>query len=173
MANIITVYFSMKGETIAQGMEIVNLDKGNTAWAAEYVQRAVGGDLFELETVKTYIKDHMKMIYEAQDEMKNGIRPELKAFPTDFDKYDTVFLGFPNWWATLPMPVVTFLEHESWQGKRIIPFITSEGSGFAHSIEDLKKYCPGAVVEEGMAIICHKAKDSEDEISAWAGSMVK
>lgn len=173
MSKIITVYFSMKGETIAPGMKIVNLDKGNTAWAAEYIQQAVGGELFELETVKTYIKDHMKMIYEAQDELKKGIRPELKAYPESFDQYDTVFLGFPNWWATLPMPVVTFLEHESWQGKRIIPFVTSEGSGFANSLKGLKKYCPGAVIENGLAIIGHKAKDSRDEISAWAKSMIR
>ena len=97
----------------------------------------------------------MKMIYEAQEELKNGIRPELKVFPESFDRYNTVFLGFPNWWAALPMPVVTFLEHENRQGKRIIPFITNEGSDFANSIRDLKKYCSGAVIENGLSIIGH------------------
>ena len=96
MSKIITVFFSMKGETIAPGMKIVNLDKGNTAWVAEYIQQAVGGDLFEIQTVKEYIKDHMKMIYEAQEEMKKGIRPELCACPDNFDQYDTVFVTLPH-----------------------------------------------------------------------------
>ena len=63
MAKIMTVYYSLKGETIAPGMKIVNLEKGHTAAAAEFIQKAVGGDLFEMETVKTYIADHMKQIY--------------------------------------------------------------------------------------------------------------
>ena len=107
--KILTAYFSLKGQTIAPGMKIVNLDKGHTAAAAEFIQQAVGGDLFEIQTVKTYLADHMKMIYEAKEELEQGIRPELKGFPKDFAEYDTVFLGYPNWWNTLPMPVVTFL----------------------------------------------------------------
>ena len=63
MANILTIFYSLKGETIAPGMQIIHLDKGHTARAAEYIQEAVGGQLFELETVKTYMEDHMKMIY--------------------------------------------------------------------------------------------------------------
>ena len=107
--KILTVFFSMKGETIAPGMKVVDLEKGHTNVAAEYIQQAVGGDLFEIETVKTYIADHMKMIYEAKEELEKGVRPELKAYPDNFDDYDTVFLGYPNWWNTLPMPVVSFL----------------------------------------------------------------
>ena len=167
MANILTVYFSLKGETIAPGMKIVNLEKGHTAVAAEFIQKAVGGDLFELETVKTYIADHMKMIYEAQEELKNGVRPELKAYP-ELDKYDTVFLCYPNWWNTVPMPVVTFMEHYDWTGKRIIPFCTSGGGGLGHSVEDIQKYCPGAHVAEGGTTLGHEVDGSELEIAAWA-----
>ena len=102
-------YFSMKGQTIAPGMKIVDLEKGHTAVVAETIQSAIGGDLFEMVTIKNYNPDHMKMIYEAQDELKQGIRPELKAYPESLDQYDTVFLCYPNWWNTLPIPVVTFL----------------------------------------------------------------
>ena len=127
--KILTVYFSLKGETIAPGMKVVNLEKGHTAQAAEYIQQAVGGDLFEVKTVKEYIKDHMKMIYEAKDELTKGIRPELKALPDQFEQYDTVFLGYPNWWNTLPMPVVSFLEKLDWTGSAFssgrIPLVSS------------------------------------------------
>lgn len=168
MAKILTVFYSLKGETIAPLMKVVNLEKGHTAAAAEFVQKAVGGGLFEIETVKTYMKDHMKMIYEAKEELKQGIRPELKNYP-DISGYDTFFLGFPNWWDTLPMPVVGFLEHYNWSGKRIIPFVTSGGSGFGKSLDALKKICTGADIStKGKHFLGHKVEKSEAKISAWA-----
>ena len=168
MSKIVTVFYSLKGETIAPGMQIVNLEKGHTAAAAEFIQKAVGGDLFEIETVKTYLEDHMKMIYEAKEELEQGIRPELKSYP-NLDEYDTIFLGFPNWWNTMPMPVFGFLEHYNWEGKRIIPFVTSGSGGFGTSIDNMKKICTGAnITVQGGEFIGHKVEESEDEISAWA-----
>ena len=173
MANILTVFYSLKGETIATLMRVVNLEKGHTAAAAEYIQKAVGGDLFEIETVKTYIKDHMKMIYEAKEELQQGIRPELKSYP-DISGYDTIFLGFPNWWNTMPMPVVGFLEHYNWSGKRIIPFCTSGGSGFGKSLDDLKKICTGADISaDGKHFLGHKVEKSEAKISTWAKQAIQ
>ena len=168
MANILTVFYSLKGETIAPGMKTVNLEKGHTAAAAEFIQKAVGGDLFEIETVKTYTKDHMKMIYEAKEELEKGIRPELKSCP-DISGYDTIFLGFPNWWNTLPMPVVSFLEHYDWSGKRIIPFVTSGGSGFGKSLDALEKVCAGSdISSDSEHFLGHEVEGSEAKISAWA-----
>ena len=168
MTNILTVFYSLKGETIAPGMKIVNLEKGHTAAAAEFIQKAVGGSLFEIETVKTYIEDHMKMIYEAKEELEKGIRPELKSYP-DISGYDTIFFGFPNWWNTLPMPVVSFLEHYDWSGKRIIPFVTSGGNGFGKSLDALEKICAGAdISSDGEHFLGHEVEESETKISAWA-----
>lgn len=173
MAKILTVFYSLKGETIAPGMKIVNLEKGHTAAAAEFVQKAVGGDIFELETVKTYIEDHMKMIYEAKEELEKGIRPELKSYP-DISGYDTIFIGFPNWWDTIPMPVWGFLEHYDWSDKRIIPFVTSGGSGFGKSVSDIKKICKGAAVEKnGGQFLGHEVETSEAKIAEWAKNAVK
>ena len=172
MARILTVFYSLKGETIAPGMKIVNLEKGHTATAAEFVQKAVGGGLFEIETIKTYIKDHMKMIYEAKEELEKGIRPGLKGYP-NIDEFDTVFLGFPNWWNTLPTPVMSFLENYDWTGKRIIPFVTSGGGGFGKSVEDLKKICAGAEISEnGGEFLGHEVETSEEKIAAWAKSVL-
>ena len=170
--KILTVFFSMKGETIAPGMKVVDLEKGHTYVAAEYIQQAVGGDLFEIDTVKTYIADHMKMIYEAKEELENGVRPELKGYPDNFEDYDTVFLGYPNWWNTLPMPVVSFVEHFGWMGKRVIPFNTSEGSGLGKSVAWLRELCQGAVVEDGAGFIGSRVDESQAEISAWAKAQI-
>ena len=170
--KILTVFFSMKGETIAPGMKVVNLEKGHTNVAAEWIQRAVGGELFEIETIKTYIADHMKMIYEAKEELEKGIRPKLKAYPENFSAYDTVFIGYPNWWNTLPMPVVAFVEHFDWTGKRVIPFNTSEGSGLGKSVNWLRELCRGAVVENGAGFIGSQVDDRQAEISAWAKAQI-
>ena len=170
--KILIAYYSLKGETIAPGMKIVNLEKGHTAVAAEYIGKAVGGDLFELETVKTYNPDHMKMIYEAKEELEKGIYPELKEYP-NIDGYDTIFLGFPNWWNTIPTPLFNFLAHYDWSGKRIIPFVTSGGGGFGKSIDDIKKLCVEAVIDEnGGAFLGHKVETSEEEIAVWAKSVI-
>ena len=168
----LTVYFSMKGETIAPGMKIVNLEKGHTAVAAEAVAKAAGGDLFEIETVKTYIEDHMKMIYEAKEELEKGERPELKNFPDSIDGYELIFLGYPNWWNTLPMPVVTFLEHFDWNGKHIIPFNTSEGSGAGSSLKKIKEICAGAVVDDVYELKGSEVDGKLDEIADWAKGKV-
>ncbi len=167
---VLTAFFSMKGETIAPGMKIVNLEKGHTAVVAETIQNAVGGDLFEMETIKTYNPDHMKMIYEAQEELKQGIRPELKAYPDDLDQYDTVFLCYPNWWNTLPMPVIGFIERYDWTGKRIIPVNTSEGSGAGKSVDKIREICKGAKVEKPYELIGSQVDNKIAEIAAWAKS---
>ena len=172
MGKTITVFYSLKGETIAPGMKIVNLEKGHTAAAAEFIQKAVGGELFEVETVKTYNPDHMKMIYEAKEELEKGIYPELKNYP-NIDSYDTIFLGFPNWWNTIPTPVFNFLMHYDWNGKRIIPFVTSGGGGFGKSIADIKRLCKGAVVEDnGGEFLGHQVETSEEEIASWAKNVI-
>ena len=171
--KVLTVFFSLKGETIAPGMKIVKLKKGHTAQAAEFIQQATGGDLFEIETVKTYMEDHMKMICEARDELNQGIRPELKKLPENFDQYDTVFLGYPNWWNTLPMPVVSFLEKLDWSGKRILPFNTSEGSGLGQSVEWIRELCKGAVVENGFALKGSQVDGKQAEIAAWAKEQLR
>ena len=169
---VLTVYFSLKGETIAPGMKIVNLEKGHTAVAAEAIQRAAGGDIFEIETVKTYIADHMKMIYEAKEELEQGIRPELKSYPDSLDDYDTIFLCYPNWWNTLPMPVLGFIEHYDWNGKHIIPVNTSEGSGAGKSVAKIREVCKGATVDEAYELKGSEVDSKISQIENWAKGKV-
>ena len=149
MANILTVYFSMKGQTIGPGMKIAYQEKGNTKIAAEFIQKAVGGELFEIEADRNYSEDHMVLIDEAKQELNAGTRVPVKRYPDALEQYDTIFLGYPNWWNTMPMVLFTFLEHYDWTGKRIIPFCTNEGSGIGDSVRDIKKICTGADVEAG------------------------
>ncbi len=169
MATLIA-YYSRKGETYWAG-EIKVLAKGNTERVAEFVAEATGGDLFEIRTARDYSENHMECIEEAKAELEADTRPELVEYPESLDAYDTIFVGYPNWWGTCPMCVFTFLGHFDLTGKRVIPFCTNEGSGMGESERDLKRVCRGATVERGLPIIGNKAAKSRDKVVAWAKSM--
>ena len=170
MANLI-VYYSRKGENYWNGGLKV-IEKGNTERVAEYIQQAVGGDLFELETVRAYDPAYMTCIEEAKAELRENARPELKAMPANLDAYDTIFLGYPNWWGTCPMCVFTFVENADLAGKRIIPFCTNEGSGLGKSERDLAKAAPGATIERGLSVLGHESERAQAKTAAWARQFV-
>ena len=167
MAKILTVFFSLKGENHAPDEKTIYLAKGYTAVAAEFIHKTVGGDIFEIKTVKTYSKDYLGMLCEAREEQENGIRPELKEF-ADIGDYDIIYLGYPNWWLSLPMPVVSFLEHYDWTGKRVIVFVTSGGGGFGNSVKEIRSICPGIDILAVRDFLGYQVEDSEQEISEWA-----
>ena len=173
MANILTAYFSMKGQTIGPGMKITYQEKGNTMIAAEFIQKAVGGDLFEIEADRNYSEDHMVLIEEAKQELNAGTRVPVKQYPDTLEQYDTIFLGYPNWWNTMPMVLFTFLEHYDWTGKRIIPFCTNEGSGLGNSVADIVKLCPGVEVDEGASFTGSQVRELEGKIAGWAREKVE
>lgn len=166
MQKPLIVYYSRKGENYWNG-SIKNLQKGNTEIIAEMLADITGGDLFEVETVKTYADDYYACIDEAKAELRAGARPELKAYPDGLDAYDTIFVGYPNWWGTMPMAMFTFLEHFDLSGKRILPFCTNEGSGMGVSERDLKALCKGATVESGLSVHGAEAAASRKKVEAW------
>lgn len=166
MANLI-VYFSRKGENYWNGT-IKNLEKGNTEIAAETVQKAVGGDLFEVETQKQYAADYYACIEEAKEELRASARPALKSVPESIDGYDLIFVGFPNWWGTMPMAMFAFLENFDWKDRKIAPFCTNEGSGMGNSERDIAKICAGAQVLKGLSVHGAETALSEEKIAAWA-----
>jgi len=167
MHKTLVVYFSRKGENHMPG-GIQVLEKGHTAIAAEYIQQAVRGDLFEIDTVKPYAANYRECCMEAVAELKSNARPEIKGYVEDLSRYDTIFVCFPCWCGTAPMCVFTFLEHYDLTGKRIIPLCTNEGSGMGNAETDLKKICSGAKVIPGLEIKGHLVKNSRDEIFLWA-----
>lgn len=171
MCKTMIVYYSRTGENYWNG-SIKNLEKGNTETIAEMVADMTGGDLFEVETVKTYPEDYYQCIDEAKAELQRGDRPEVKAYADDLEDYDTIYVGYPNWWGTMPMVMFTFLEHYDLSGKRIIPFCTNEGSGMGGSERDLKKICKGAKVEKGLSIHGAEAAQSRSKVEAWVRKMV-
>ena len=114
-----------------------------------------------------YSKDYNSCIEEARSDLRRNARPELKAMPESLDKYDTIYLGFPNYWGTMPMAVFTFLERSDLKGKTIKPFCTNEGSGMGESEKVIKVLCPESTIEKGLSIWGSKAANSEKALKKW------
>ena len=170
MAKNLVVFYSRKGENHMPG-GIQVLEKGHTAYAAEFIRDAVDADLFEIDTVKPYAENYRACCMEAVAEIKANARPEIKGFVEDISGYENIFVCFPCWCGTAPMCVFTFLEHYDWSGKKIIPLCTNEGSGLANAPKDLERSCPGATVAEGLSVKGHQVKDSQEQIANWAKSV--
>lgn len=171
MSKNLIIYYSRKGQNYVGG-NIVELEKGNSEICAEYIQRAVSGDMFEIETVKEYAEDYMACTEEAKAELKAKERPELKNYLESIDEYDNIFICGPCWWGTYPCAVFAQIEKLDWKGKKVFPLMTHEGSGMGSSVKDLKKCCKGAQVDKGMAVHGANAALSEEIVSDWARSKV-
>ena len=164
--KILIAYYSRKGQNYV-GSRIVNLPVGNTEVAAKMAQAIAGGDLFEIQTVKSYPVDYTETTKVATVEKRTNARPELSTHVMNMEQYDTILLGYPNWWGTFPMAVFTFLEEYDFTGKTILPFCTHEGSGMGISERDIQKLCTGAEVVPGLAIRGGNVKEANDIIKSW------
>ncbi len=160
------VYFSRTGENYVNGT-VKKLSVGNTETAAKLIQSKTGADMFRLVPLVSYSEDYNECIEQAKDDQRRGARPELTTYPDSIEQYDTIYLGYPNYWGTMPMCVFTFLEHFDFSGKTIRPFCTHEGSGLGSSVGDIKKLCPNAKVGTGLAIHGAKADKSGSDIDKW------
>lgn len=157
-------------ETLAGGEKVLVVyysRTGNTRAMAGQIQAMVGGDIVELETVHPYPADYRATTEQAQKELEANFMPPLKVDVDDIAPYGVIFVGSPSWWATFASPVRAFLSGHDFSGKKVVPFITHEGSGMGGSVNDLKSLCPGATILEGLAVRGSKVNQSEAEIRSW------
>lgn len=159
-------YYSRADENYIAG-RLENLKIGNTEIAAEFIREITDGELFKIEQVKPYSKGYNDCIAEAKDDQKRGARPELKSYPESVSEYDVIYLGYPNYWSTMPMAMFTFLEKFDFSGKIIKPFCTHEGSGLGNSVSDIKRLCPKAEIRNGLAIKGSAVKSAKGQIEKW------
>lgn len=140
---------------------------GNTEQVAQLIQEATGGDLFEIVPATPYTDDYDELLDIARQEQSDGARPELAAQVENWGRYDTVFVGYPNWWSDAPMVVYTFLESYDWTGKTLIPFNTSASGGFGRSLDNLPESAAGATILEGLSFTERTLGDAQSEVPAW------
>ncbi|NVO11792.1 MAG: flavodoxin [Bacteroidales bacterium] len=159
-------YYSRKGNNYVGG-NIVNLPIGNTEVIAKKIKGFIGGDLFEINTIKPYPADYTETTEVAKIELRTNARPELTNSIKNIADYDVIYLGYPNWWGTFTMAVFTFLESYNFSGKTIVPFCTHEGSGIGNSERDIKKLCPDAELLPGLAIRGSSVSKADNLVQDW------
>lgn len=144
---------------------------GNTGVVADIIAQATGADLFSIRTVEQYPDTYDATIDQGQQEQSDGARPELATHLENLDSYDTIFLGFPNWWSDMPMAVYTFLDEVDLSDKTVIPFVTSGGSGFSNTISTIQQMEPQATVQEGLSIGGSSATGAQQQVESWLSEL--
>lgn len=169
--KILVVFFSHTGENYGVG----NISEGNTHIIAKMIGEVTGGKLFEIVPEKDYPHDSYDAVVEiAKQEKARKARPAVKD-DIAVEDYDVVFIGYPNWWGDMPMPVYTFLEKHDWRGKTIAPFCTHEGSGLSDTEDRIADACDGASVVKGLAVRGGMAQNQRgqalEDVKSWIESL--
>lgn len=165
-------YFSRTGENYFNGV-IRDTKKGNTEILAEQIHEIIKSDIYKIEPLVPYSDNYRECCEQSRREKLEQERPPLRIDLPNASSYDTVFLGFPCWWGTVPMAVVTFLEANRINGKKIIPFVTHEGSGIEIILKDLKKICPNSEIYEPFECLGSNVSSEKEKIQEWLNSCQK
>ena len=140
---------------------------GNTRGIANEIQAQTGADLFEMLLETPYSSDYHTVLDQAQRDQKSQARPKLALHVQNMAQYDTILLGYPNWWASIPMPVASFLEEYDLSGKTIIPFCSHGGGRFGQSLTAIEKLEPQAVMGEPLSIHYSGGSSLKRDITKW------
>lgn len=167
----LVVYFSMPDNVDNSTVVIDGETLGNTQYMAYVIQETVGADIFRIEPETPYPTDHDKLVDLAKEEQNDNARPKIKDTIENFDTYENIFVGYPNWWGDMPMILYSFFDEYDFSGKTIIPFNTHGGSGFSNTISTIKELEPGAEVLDGKSISRNDIQDAEQEIIDWVKSL--
>ena len=143
---------------------------GNTRGIAREIQRQTGFDLFEIEPMPAYSDDYNTVLMEAQRDQHAQARPEIAGHVDNMADYDTFLLGYPNWWASIPMPIASFLEQYDFAGKRIIPFCSHGGGRFGQSLTAIAKLAPNAVIAPGLSVHYSGGSGLPKDVQNWLES---
>ena len=141
---------------------------GNTQYVAQLIQEMTGGDIFRILPQKPYPTDHRTLVDLAREEQKQDARPTIAGKIESPEAYDTIFIGYPNWWGDMPMILYTFLEQYDFSGKTIIPFCTHGGSGFSRTIRTMQDKQPGATgIRNGYSLSRSRMERAPSGVAEW------
>lgn len=180
-SSILIAYFTWAENTVVEDPSVVDVDAttsasvllpGNAAKLAGWIQQELGGDLFSIVVEEPYSSDYDQCLDRAADEKAQNARPALVNHVEDMSRYDVVFLGFPNWWYTVPMAVHTFLEEYDFSGKTIVPFVTHGTGGLASTIEDITANLPEDVtILEPIGVYREDVDGAQRAVKEWLAGL--
>ncbi|MDR3173120.1 MAG: NAD(P)H-dependent oxidoreductase [Treponema sp.] len=140
---------------------------GNTRGIARQIHQRVGGDLFEIELVRPYSSNYNTCLDEALRDQRTNARPALKTHVSNIAQYDVIMLGYPNWWASIPAPIASFLDEYDLAGKTIIPFCSHGGGRFGQSLTAIAKLEPQAKIGDALSVHYSGGSSLANDITAW------
>ena len=140
---------------------------GNTRSIAKMLQQKLGCDIVELELERPYSGDYNTCLDEAQRDQQNEARPKLKTKIENLARYDTILLGYPNWWASIPMPIATLLESYDFSGKTIAPFCSHGGGRLGQSLTAIAKLAPKSKLTPGLSVHYGGGSSLGRDIDKW------
>lgn len=158
-------------DTAETGLVVYFSWSGNTESVAVEIQNQTGADTFRLVPAEPYTDDYDTLLDIAQEEQRNGARPAISGSIENFDSYEVVYLGYPNWWGDMPMILYSFLDDYDLSGKTIVPFVTSGGSGFSNTIHTIESMEPDAEVLDGLSLGSSQAANPGDAVANWLGGL--
>lgn len=146
-------------------------NSGNTEILANFIHNYVGGDIVALEPTVAYPEDYNDLLDVAQEEQQSDARPEFNDLNIDIEDYDTIFIGYPNWWGDMPMIIYTFFDTYDLSGKTIAPFNTSGGSGLSRTVGTIRELEPDATVTDGFTVLGDNVNRAMSDVEEWIDSL--
>ena len=173
-SGVLVAYFSWADNAVIEGeMDAVASPSvtapGNVQQLAQWVSERTGGDLFSIQVTEPYSSDWDACLERANQERAEDARPELTASVEQLERYDTVFLGYPNWWYGVPMALLSFLEENDLSDKQVYLFCSHGTGGLASSVEQIDEALPDstALSENIFDVYEEDAASSKQDILAW------
>lgn len=176
--KILIVYFTadenreVDAVTSASLTTVDGVEKGRVRAVADMIQAGTGGELFAIQTETGYPSDGGALIDYAAQEQEQNARPALTTHIENLADYDTIFVGYPNWWYDMPMALYSFFDEYDLSGKTVIPFNVHNGSRFSSTIQTIQELEPGAnVVTDGFTVSERNVAEAAADVDEWLNGL--
>lgn len=165
--SVLLGFGTANAQTGGKTLVVYFSESGNTRGIAEQIHSLIDCDLVEIEMEEPYSDSYSTLLEQVEQDLIANARPALRTRISNMEEYSTVLLGYPNWYATLPMPVYTFLESYDFSGKRIIPFCSHGNGMMGETVSNICKTCPDADVRRALSVTYSGGSSLERETRAW------
>ena len=140
---------------------------GTTKTLAEKFAAAADADIFEIVPSEPYTSADLNYNSDCRanrEQNDDASRPAIANTIENFDSYDTIIIGHPIWWGTIPRIIYTFMDTYDLSDKNVYMFCTSGSSGISMAVSDVRKYAPNANLVDGMR---GTSSTTAEQIKSW------